>query len=441
MTDQHFNRREALQISAALGAGLWLGTSTQSTRAAANEKLNVAVIGIGGRGVANLNAVAKTDNIVALCDIDDKRAGNAYERFPKAKKYTDFRRMLDSMENQIDAVVVSTPDHTHFHPSMMAMTMGKHLYCEKPMAHSVWEVREMTKLAAKKNLATQLGMQRHALANMHRVVELIKSGAIGDVTEVHSWIASNRGMPAQPVKTVPPPKTLDWDLWIGPAKFRPYALNAKGDGALAPYNWRFWWDYGTGETGNFGCHILDIPYWALDLKYPTRVDASGPEIDAERTPTDMHTHFAFPANDKRPGLKLHWYQSKKGPAVLKEKGVKLKGANTLFIGSKGMLLTGFGSHKLFPEKTYEGFKAPEQTIPDSPGFHKEWTDACKGGTTATCNFDYSGPLTETVLLGNTAYRAGGGFDWDAASLTATGNDKAKPFLYSKFRKGWEDFLS
>ena len=240
MTAQRITRREALQTTAALGAGLWLGTSTQQTRAAANDKLNVAVIGIGGRGVANLNGVGKTENIVALCDVDDKRAGKAYERFPKAKKYADYRRMLDDMENKIDAVVVSTPDHTHFHPSMIAMTMGKHLYCEKPMAHSVWEVREMTKLAAKNNLATQLGMQRHALANMHRAVELIKSGTISDVSEVYSWISSTRGMPAQPVKTVPVPETLDWDLWIGPAKFRPYAVNSKGEGTLAPYNWRFW---------------------------------------------------------------------------------------------------------------------------------------------------------------------------------------------------------
>lgn len=441
MTDQRITRRKALQTTAAFGAGLWLGTSVRPTRAAANEKLNVAVIGIGGRGVANLNAVGKTENIVALCDVDDKRAGKAYERYPRAKKFVDFRRMLDAMENQIDAVIVSTPDHTHFHPSMMAMTMGKHLYCEKPMAHSVWEVREMTKLAAKKKLATQLGMQRHAMENMHRVVELIKSGAIGDVNEVHSWISSSRGMPALPVKTVPPPETLDWDLWIGPAKFRPYALNAKGQGTLAPYNWRFWWDYGTGETGNWGCHILDIPYWALDLKYPTRVEASGPQIDAERTPTKMQTSFAFPATDKRPAVQLHWSQAKKGPAILKEKGIRLKGANTLFIGSKGMLLTGFGSHKLFPEKTFEGFKAPAPFVPDSPGFHLEWIDACKGGTPATCNFDYSGPLSETVLLGNTAYRAGGGFDWDASSLTAKGNDNAKQYLYSKFRKGWEDFSS
>lgn len=441
MTAQRITRREALQTTAALGAGLWLGTATRPLRAAANEKLNVAVIGIGGRGTANLNGVGKTENIVALCDVDDKRAGKAYEQFPKAKKYTDYRRMLDDMENQIDAVVVSTPDHTHFHPSMIAMTMGKHLYCEKPMAHSVWEVREMTKLAAKNNLATQLGMQRHALANMHRAVELIKSGAIGDVSEVYSWVSSSRGMPGQPVKTVPPPETLDWDLWIGPAKFRPYALNQKGQGALAPYNWRFWWDYGTGETGNWGCHILDIPFWALDLKYPTRVDASGPQIDAEQTPTQMQTSFDFPATDKRGAVKLHWSQSKGGPAILKEKGLKLKGANNLFIGSKGMLLTGFGSLKLLPEKSFENFKAPEHFIPDSPGFYTEWIEACKGGQPATCNFDYSGPLSETVLLGNTAYRAGGGFEWDASTLTAQGNENAKQYLFSKFRKGWEEFTS
>ena len=441
MSAHQITRREALQTTAALGAGLWLGTSTQPTRAAANEKLNVAVIGVGGRGAANLSGVGKTENIVALCDVDDKRAGKAFERYPKAKKYADYRRMLDDMENQIDAVVVSTPDHTHFHPSMIAMTMGKHLYCEKPMAHSVWEVREMTKLAAKNKLATQLGMQRHALSNMHRAVELIKSGSIGDVSEVYSWISSSRGMPPEPVKEVPPPKTLDWDLWIGPGKFRPYAVNSKGEGVLAPYNWRFWWDYGTGETGNWGCHILDIPFWALDLKYPTRVDASGPKRDAERTPTEMLTSFDFPANDKRGPIKLHWSQERGGPAILKEKGLNLKGANTLFIGSKGMLLTGFGSLKLFPEKSFANFKAPEQFIPDSPGFYKEWIEACKGGEPATCNFDYSGPLSETVLLGNTAYRAGGGFDWDADTLTATGNESAKPLLHSEFRKGWEEFTS
>jgi predicted dehydrogenase len=433
-------RRETLQGVAALGTGLWLGISTTGGRAAsANERLNVAVIGVGGRGRANLNGVGKTENIVALCDVDDKRAGNAYQKFPKAKRYYDFRRMLDQMENTIDAVIVNTPDHAHFHPSMTAMRMGKHLYCEKPMSHSVWEVREMTKLAAEKRLATQLGMQRHVYGNMHRVVELVQSGAIGDVTEVHSWIGGDRGMPAPPKRPSPVPKHLKWDLWIGPAKFRPYAEYKPGQGVYAPYNWRFWWDYGTGETGNWGCHILDIPFWALDLKYPTRVDASGPPVHNDTTPKSMTTRFEFPANKKRPGVTFHWYHVKSVPRILKQKGVSLdKGsANTFFIGTKGMLLCGFGSLTLFPNEQFRDFKPPERFIPDSPGFYREWIDACKGGKAATCHFGYSGPLTETVLLGNTAFRAGAGFEWDADTLSAVGNSRAEQFLRPTFRKGWE----
>jgi predicted dehydrogenase len=314
---------------------------------------------------------------------------------------------------------------------MMAMRMGKGCFCEKPMAHSVWEVREMTNLAAKNNVATQLGAQRHAIENVHRVVELIQAGAIGDVSEVHSWIGGDRGMPDSPPKTAPVPPHLKWDLWVGPAAFRPYSP------AYCPYGWRFWWDFGTGETGNWGCHILDIPFWALGLKYPTRVDASGPPIHDQTTPKSMTTRFAFPAKDGRPAVVLHWYHAKNGPPILKEKGINGKGANTLFIGSEGMLLCGFGSRKLLPEGKFADYKAPDKTIPDSPGFHREWINACKGGEPATCSFDYTGPMAETVLLGNVAYRAGGGFGWDAAKLQAKGNDKAASLIHPPFREGWE----
>ncbi len=426
------NRRTMLQTTAAAGAAAyWVGASTESTRtASANEKLDVAVIGIGGRGSANLNGV-RGENIVALCDVDDKRAGGAYQKFPKAKKYYDFRKMLDDMENQIDAVVVSTPDHTHFHPSVMAMRMGKHLYCEKPMAHSLYEARVMTELAAEKKVATQLGVQRHTLNNVHRVVELIKSGTIGEVRECHSWIGGDRGMPAIPKDKPPVPDHLKWDLWMGPTAERSYSP------AYAPYNWRFWWDYGTGETGNWGCHILDVPYWALNLRYPTKVDASGPPVHAQTTSKSMTTRFEFSANGKQPPVTLHWYHTKSGPPILKELGLPHYGMGSLFIGSEGMLLCDFGKHKLYPVEKFAGIEAPKVSIPKSPGFYKEWIDACKGGKPATCNFDYSGPMTETVLLGNTAYRAGGGFDWDAKTMTATGNSKVAPLLRPEFRKGWE----
>jgi predicted dehydrogenase len=428
----HIDRRDMLKTTMALSAGIWVGSSTTPAHSAmANDKMNIAFIGIGGRGKANLDGIARTkQNIVALCDVDDKRAGKAYQRFPKAKKFYDFRRMLGSMEKQIDAVVVSTPDHTHFHPSMMSLEMGKHLYCEKPMAHSVWEIRQMTELAAKKKVATQLGVQRHTIGNVHRVVELLHSDAIGDVKEVYSWVGGSRGMPKVPTapKDFPAvPDSMKWDLWVGPAKKREYSA------AFAPYNWRFWWDYGTGETGNWGCHILDIPFWGLGLKYPTRVDASGPKIDVDRTPKSMATHFEFPASKNNGPVKLNWYHGT--PPILKKLKIDGRGFNNLFIGEKGMLICGFGKRKLIG-KQFNDFKAPEKSIPDSPGFYNEWITACNGGKPATCEFGYSGPLSETVLLGNTAYRAGGGFKWDAAQLKATGNSKADGYLQPTFRKGW-----
>jgi predicted dehydrogenase len=431
MMQRSIHRRQMLKTTAAVGAGFWLGTSAVSRGAESpNDKLNIACIGIGGRGAANVGGVAG-QNIVALCDVDDERAGSIFERFPKAKKFYDFRRMLDEMDKQIDAVVVSTPDHTHFHPSMMAMNMGKHLYCEKPLAHSVWEVRQITDLAREKKLATQLGAQRHAMDNMHRVVELVKSGAIGPVTEVHSWIGGDRGMPAVPTEFEPAPAHVKWDLWLGPAAERPYHKT------YCPYGWRFWWDFGTGETGNWGCHILDIPYWALDLQYPVKVDASGPPVHEQTTPKAMATRFEFPARGDQPPVVLHWYHTKSGPPILAEKGLPVSGSNTLFIGSKGMLLCGFSNRKLYPEAQYADFKAPEKFVPSSPGFYREWIDACRGGQPATCNFDYTGPMAETVLLGNVAYRAQQGFAWDAGNLRAVGNDAAQRLIRTAYRKGWE----
>ncbi len=427
------NRRELLKASTALGAGLYLGGSLESLRAedSPNEKLNIALIGIGGQGRYSLNNL-KSQNIVALCDVDDVRAGKAYSEHPKAKKFFDYREMFEDMEKQIDAVVVSTPDHAHFHPAMMALERGKHLYCEKPMAHSVDQVRRMTDLAKKKNVATQLGVQRHTIDNMHRVVELIKAGAIGDVTEVHSWIGGTRGMPALPaMKNEQIPAHLKWDLWLGQADDRPYHAD------YCPYKWRFWWDFGTGEMGNWGCHILDIPFWALDLKYPTRVEASGPKVDPRRTPKQMATKFQFPAQGKRPAVTLNWYHANNGPEILREKGLSDKGANNLFIGTEGMLLCGFSMRKLLPEDKFQDFKAPAKSISKSPGFHKEWITACKGGEPATCHFGYSGPLSETVLLGNAAFRSGAGFDWNASNLEATGNPNAETYLRSFVRKGWE----
>ena len=435
---KQITRRDMLRSTALAGAGLMIVGSGGLVRGqdSPNEKINVACIGIGGRGSANVGGVSGTGkvNMVAPCDCDDSRAGGAYKKFPSAKKYYDYHKMYDEMEDQIDAVVVSTPDHTHYDPSIRALRMGKHLYCEKPMAHSVGEARGMIDEAKKQGVVTQLGVQRHTLSNMHRVVELIKSGEIGDVTECYTWVGGSRGMPSMPTEFPPVPEGLDWDAWIGPAKMRPYTP------ALCPYNWRFWWDFGTGEAGNWGCHLLDIPFWALDLKYPTRVSAvEGEPADPQRTPKQMSITFEFPARGAMPAMKQHWMHSTTGPALLAEKGLPHYGSGSLFIGTKGMLVTDFDKHVLAPEDKYKDFEYPEQSIPNSPGFYKEWTNAILGLSKEppTCNFEYSGPLAETVLLGNVAYRVGKPFDWDAEKLVAVGVPEAEQYIRPEFYNGYK----
>lgn len=424
-------RRRMLRTSAAIASGVWLGTTARSRAAdSPNEKLSIACIGIGGQGRSNVDGTGKHENIIALCDVDEQRAGNAFEKHPKAKRFVDFRKMFDALEKDIDAVTISTPDHTHFHPALWAMTRGKHVYLEKPLAHNVWEVRELTKLAAEKKLATQLGAQRHAIGGLRAGVEIARSGVLGEITEVHSWIGGDRGMPKIPTDAPAVPSHVNWDLWLGPAKPRPYHPT------YCPYGWRFWWSFGTGETGNWGCHILDIPFWALDLKSPTRVEASGPAVHEQTTPKALHAVYQFPASDKRGPVTLHWHHTKSDPPVLAEHGAKGDGFNTFFIGKKASLLCGFGKWKLVPEQGFEGYKPPK-TFADSPGFHKEWLNAIRGGEPATCNFNYTGPLTETVLLGNVAYRAGEPFDWDAENLKTIGSDKAQGLLREEYRKGWE----
>lgn len=420
-------RRSLLKAAAVAAAGVAVGPKRIAAAQAPSDKLNLAFIGVGGRGTANVQGLAD-QNMVAFADVDDHRAGKVFEQYSNVSRFRDYRKMLDAVGTKIDGIVISTPDHMHFHPAWAAMQMGLHVYLEKPLAHDVHETRTLTNYALANNLATQLGAQRHAMDNMHRVVELIQAGTIGDVTEVYSWVRGDRGMPEMPKDRPPVPPHLDYDLWVGPAKYRPYHPS------FCPYGWRFWWDYGTGETGNWGCHILDIPFWSLGLKYPTRVDASGPPVDADRTPKSMQVTFQFPARGEQPPVTLHWNHGP--PEILKAQNLPSKGNNTLFIGSKGMLLCGFSKRALLPEDRFANTKAPERTIPDSPGFHREWVLACQGQGPSTCDFSYSGPLAETVLLGNVAYRAGG-FDWDAENMSTGSNKKAHALLKTQYRKGWE----
>ncbi len=424
---QSINRRKAIQSTLAAVAALEVAASSAAAAAGPNEKLNIACIGVGGRGDANVNGV-QSQNLVAFVDVDEIRAAKAYSAHPNTRRFVDYRKMLDEIGKDLDAVVISTPDHSHFHPAYAAMQLGLHVYLEKPLAHNVWETRTLTDYARQHKIATQLGAQRHAMPNMHRVVELIRGGAIGKVSEVYCWIDGDRGMPEIPTDSPPVPASLNYDLWVGPAKFRPYHPS------FCPYGWRFWWDYGTGETGNWGCHILDIPFWALGLRYPTRVDASGPEVDPERTPKSMQTKFEFAESNQDGPIQLHW--SHGPPTILAQRQLSERGNNTLFIGEEGMLLCGFNQRKLLPEEKFADYTAPAPTIPDSPGFHNEWIAACKGGEPATCQFDYSGPLAETVLLGNVAYRSGG-FDWNSKTLETGGNAEAQARIREAYRHGWE----
>ena len=427
---QRLNRRQMLRNTALAGVGTWIaGNRGVLAAGSPNQRLNIADIGPGGRGAQNLAACAR-ENLVAICDVDEQRAGNAWERFPKAKKYRDFRKMLDDMDKQIDAVIVSTPDHTHAVATMKALKMGKHVYCEKPLTHNVYEARRVAETAAKHKRVTQMGTQIHAGKNYRRVVELVQSGAIGPVEEVHVWIGSSRTAQDRPEGNPPVPPHLDWNLWLGPAHDRPYSP------AYVPYKWRFWWDFGTGEGGNFGCHFMDLPFWALKLRHPTTIETEGPPIDPQITPKPLVVRWQFPKRENLPPVKVTWYQGQGCPKPVVEKGAPKWGTGVLFVGSKGMLLSDYSKRMLLPEAKFADFQPPEPTIPDSIGHHKEWIEACKTGGPTTCNFDYSGAVTETVLLGNVAFRTGRKLDWDPVNLKATNCPQADRFIRETYRQGW-----
>lgn len=411
---QLFTRRRFLQTTAAAF------TSGMVRAQAPSERLRVGVIGVAGQGSYNLGNAANAADIAALCDVDEKRAGTARERFPQAKFYTDFRQLIE--QKGLDAVVIATPDHTHAPAAAAALKAGLHVYCEKPLTHTVHEARVITELAAKHKRVTQMGTQIHAGANYRRVVELIQGGAIGTVKDVHVWCGKSWGGGDRPKETPPVPAGLHYDLWLGPAKERPYHP------AYIPFNWRKWWDFGGGTLADMACHHMDLPFWALKLRHPTKVSAEGPPPHAETASVWTIVKYEFP------GVQLTWYDGGKRPAQLD--GLPKWGDGCLFIGDKGMLLADYGNHRLLPEKQFEGFTPPKPTIPNSIGHHKEWVEACKTGGTTTCNFDYSGALTESVLLGNVAYRLGKPITWDAANLKAVGEPEAERFLRKEYRSGW-----
>ena len=429
--------------SAAVGAALFVPASAFG----ANEKLSVACVGVGGRGGEDMDGVSR-ENVLAICDCDErtlKKAG-AKAEIAKARQFTDFRVMLEEMGDKLDAVVVGTPDHTHAPVALMAMRMGKHVYCEKPLAHNVREIRLMRELAKEKKLATQMGTQIHAGDNYRRVVELIRAGAIGTVERAHNWVPTSYSGSQKNVKrptgTHEVPKGLHWDLWLGPAAERPYHPD------YHPFWWRGWWDFANGALGDMACHHMDLPHWALDLRDARTIESQGPDPDPEVAPPWQIVDFHYPARGDKPPVHLTWYHGGKRPPGLdeieakqaenaKEKKPQKWSAGTLFVGDKGMLLADYDRHVLLPEADFKDYKRPEKSIPKSPGHHNEWVRACKEGTQTLCNFDYSGALAETVLLGCVAHKAGTKIEWDARAMKITNAPAANKFLTREYRKGWE----
>ena len=418
-------------------------------QSSANERLNVAGIGVGGRGSADVNGCADAGaNIVALCDVDWARAGGTFKKFPDARKYKDFREMLEKEDKNIDAVSIGTPDHVHAPAAIMAMKMGKHVYCEKPMAHTIFEARRMTEVAREAGVVTQMGNQGHAGDGLRQYWEYIHDGAIGKVKEVHVW-SDRAGTPDRawwpqgvtaPKDSEPIPKDLDWDLWLGPAKWRPY------HSAYVPFKWRGWLDFGCGALGDMAVHNADPAFFALELDAPTAVEAETSEVNNDTFPKWNIIHYEFPAKGSRPAVKMTWYDGAKlppRPADLDE-GLKLGGNGILFIGEKGSLLGGShaGTPRIIPEAKRREYGRPPKMLPRSSGHHKEFVEACKAGRPedAKSGFWYAGPFTEALLVGNLAVRLGKRVEWDSKSMRSPNCPEADNYITKFYRAGF-DFVS
>ncbi|RPH99155.1 MAG: twin-arginine translocation signal domain-containing protein [Calditrichaeota bacterium] len=457
--DSGLNRRNFLTGSAAAAAVFTivprhvLGGPNYT---APSDKLNIACVGIGGKGFSDTLAMEK-ENVAALCDVDENRLSETHgdnqqtmlATFPKTKFYQDFRVMLDK-EKSIDAVTVSTPDHTHAVIAMEAMKRGKHVFVQKPLTHTIHEARVLTEAARKYGVITQMGNQGHADEGGRLFNEWIGDGAIGAVTEVHCW--TNRPVWPQgidaPQKTPSVPPIIDWNMWLGPMHWRPYHP------AYVPFAWRGFWDFGTGALGDMGAHIIDHPYWALKLKYPTHVEASSSIFTKDSPPIASMVTYHFPARGEMPPLKMIWYDGglkPQRPEVI-EAGRMLgdNGGGVLCIGDRGILMCSvYGRNpRIIPEPAMKEYQknqkdagGPRVKIPRSPGIHEEWLEAIKQGNKdmATTQFDYSGPLTETMLLGNVAIRLAEKnliLEYDGEKGLFTNSEEANQYLHIEYRKGW-----
>jgi predicted dehydrogenase len=444
------NRRKFL--AAATGAGAALAAFTivprhvlaASGQTAPSDKLNIACIGVGGMGGGDVGTVSNGNNIVALCDVDLKRGGKSFEAHPQAKAYRDFRKMFDEMADKIDAVTVSTPDHTHAVAAMAAIKRGKHVYCQKPLAHSVWEVRELMKAAREHKVVTQLGNQGHSFDSIRTLCEWIWDGAIGKVHTITcacSAVNSGVGNLDRIREQAPVPETLDWDLWQGPAKARQYSP------CYLPGAWRGWTPYGNGTIGDWACHIIDPVFWALDLGAPKTVVAEAKDYDfktqGDAYPPGDHITYEFAANAKRGPITLHWYSGTEKmprPAEL-EPDRKPTATGAYVFGDKGVI--GYGSHgaggvRLIPETAMRAYKLPAQSIPRVRGHHADWLDAIRKGAKAGSDFaEYGGPLTEVAMVGVIALKMPGvKLQWDSAKMQFTNCPDANQYVKPTFREGW-----
>lgn len=439
---QGTSRRSFVSSTAALSAGLFLGGSVQA--ASRLDKLRIAVIGCGGRGGGNLQSVS-SEHIAALCDVNEGNLRRAADTHRQARTDTDFRRIFDRA-GEFDAVVVSTCEHTHAFATLPALQLGKHVYCEKPLTHSVYEARVIREAAARANVATQMGTQIHAGDNYRRVVELVQTGAIGKVSECHVWVGRAWGLQSaedakkfgdivhiedRPATADPIPADLNWDLWLGPAPERPYN-NVYFPGP----KWYRWWDFGNGTMSDLGSHWVDLAFWALKLKAPRTIEAFGPPAHPELAPASMHVRYEYAADGDQPEVAVTWYQGTHKPDLLTSGKIPAWDSGVLFVGDKGMLLSDYGQHVLLPEEKFRDFKRPDPFIPASRGHHEEWLHACRTGEPTTCNFEYAGWLTEANHLGNVAYRTGQKLEWDAKEMKVTNTRAADRFIRRDYRKGW-----
>lgn len=412
-----------------------------------SNKLNVAFIGVGRRGAKNLAGAVETGavNVTALVDVDEGHLRATAAQFPDARVYRDFRRLYDDAR-LFDAVVISTPEQTHAYATMPALELGKHVYCEKPLTHNIGEARRVAEAAERAGVATQMGTQIHSMPNYRRVVELIRTGAIGPVREAHVWVSRAWGLQsaeeaarhddpihvtARPAAGQQPPADLDWDLWLGPAPARPYhEVYVPGP------KWYRWWDFGSGTMSDLGSHWNDLPFWALELDAPRTVEAFGIPPHPEIAPASMTAVYEFPARGDRGPVRLNWYQGEHKPRLWEAGEIPQWKNGVLFVGDRGMLLSDYRNHVLLPEEDFRDFVPPEPFIPDSPGHYAEWVIAAATGSPTGSRFQYSGPLTETNHLASIAYRMGKKLEWDANAMRVTNCAEANTLVAREPRPGW-----